>query len=205
MSETHTNICANPRQPETDRSPRQPSQFAAAAVGILMVAGLTLTGCGDDKPKPIPKTSATPSVSPAPSAPALNAEQEADYNAAVQKYAEYVALVDRVGMDPKVTDELAAELVQLATKPVTDEFSDGLDELIRNDAHTEGHRKVEWSSAVSVKDNKIVLLQCKSPGTWVLVGKGKRVPQKSNTITKVSAIEFKGEWYIKDTDGAGKC
>lgn len=174
------------------------------ALGLMLAV---TAGCQGDEPKPIPKpTKPTPSVSPAPSGPELNAKQEADYKEAVQKYAEYIALVDRVGMDPKVTDDIAIELAKVATKPVTGEFSDGLDELIRNKAHTEGHRDVAWSSPISVEvDEEVVFLQCKAPGTWVAVKGDKRVPQKGNTISKVTAVEHKSAWYIKKNERAGEC
>lgn len=174
-------------------------------LGLLLAV---TASCGDEEPEPIPKpsTSPSPSVSPAPSAPTLNDKQRADYDAAVLKYADYIALVDRVGEDPKVTDEVAVELAQLATKPVTGEFSDGLDELIRNKAHTEGHREVAWSSPVSVKvDKEVVFLQCKTPGTWVAVKGEKRVPQKGNTISKVTAVVYKSKWFVQKNERAGEC
>lgn len=185
----------------------RPTLRRITTVLTLAVALLLTVSCGNDEPKPIPTpTESTPSVSPAPSGPALNARQEADYKRAVQKYADYIALVDRVGEDPKVTDEIAVELARLATKPVTSEFSDGLDELIRNKAHTEGHREVAWSSPVSVSVGKeVVFLQCKTPGTWVAVKGEKRVPQKGNTISKVTAVEYRSEWYVKKNERAGEC
>ena len=148
----------------------------------------------------------TPSVSPAPSAPELNAKQEADYQEAVQKYDDFKRFVDRVAADPKASEEIAIELGGLATKPATEDFSNAIDELIRNEAHTEGQREVAWSSPVSVKVGKeVVFLQCETPGTWALVGDGKRYPDKNNVVTEVTAINYKDNWFVKDGEGEGEC
>lgn len=191
-----------------DAMTRNPVVRCAAA--IALAAALLLTAsCGDDEPEPVLKTSTsspTPSVSPAPSKEPLSSDQKKAFNAAVDRYAEFQRFVERVGREPKVTKEMTVELAGLATKPATDEFSDGLDELIRNDAHTEGQREVAWSSPVSVEDDEVVFVQCETPGTWVLVGAdGDRVPQEGSTVTKVTAIEFEDEWYIKDADQDGRC
>jgi len=181
----------------------------ARRLATIIALGLMLAvtaGCQNDEPEPIPKpTKPTSSVSPAPSGPELNAKQEADYKEAVEKYADYQEFVDRVAADPKVTDDRTVELDKLATRPATDDFSDSIDQLIKNEAHTEGSREVAWSSPVSVNGDEVVFLQCETPGTWVLVGSGHRAPQKSNTITKVTVIKYKDNWFVKDGDGAGKC
>lgn len=175
---------------------------------IALALALTLTSCGDDEPKPIPETPTkpSPSVSPAPSAEPLSADLESDYKAAVQKDAEYQAFVDRVAADPKVTDERTVELAKLATKPAINDFSDEIEDLIRNDVHSEGHREVAWTSPVSVKAGKeVVFLQCTTPGTFALVGDGQRFPDKANVVTKVTVIKFKDNWFVKDSEGAGAC
>ena len=178
----------------------------ATTIALGLMVALT-AGCQSDEPKPIPKpTKPTPSASPAPSGPALNAKQEADYKEAVQKYDDFKRFVNRVAADPKASEEIAIELGGLATKPATDDFSDAIDELIRSKAHTEGHRETAWSSPVSVEVGKeVVFLQCETPGTWALVGDGKRYPDKNNVVTKVTVINYKDNWFVRDGKRAGRC
>lgn len=170
---------------------------------VAVVALISLTGCGGDDPDPIPSASSTsPSVSPAPAnAPSLTAAQKADYKAAAAKYAEYIDLANRVGTNPKAGPEVAEELAEVATDPLFAEFSDGLERLIKNDAHTEGERKFEWISPVSVTPTEVVFLQCESPGDRVLVKGHERAPQHGNTLSKVTVVNSKGSWFVRDDEG----
>lgn len=179
------------------------------ATGVLTVLVLTMVaGCGDeDGPNPIPKASSTtpgPSVSPAPSAPVLTPSQEGAYKAAVQKYAEYQEFVLSVSKDPRVTPDLAVEAKEYVTIEAFDDFSKSIDELIRNGLHTQGRRQVAWTVPVRVKKGEVVFRQCETPGTWELVKGDKRLPQTSNTITRVHAVAVDGKWRVGDASAEDK-
>lgn len=182
------------------------TQLATIAAASLL---LSLAACGEEKPDPIPSSSAsatpTVEVSPPPDEPSLDAEQKTAYEQALKKYESYQDFVTEISQDPKVTDERVAELATLATKPATDDLSAAVDELVRNSARVEGEREVAWSAAVKVKPEAVTLQQCETPGTWALVGSGKRAPQTSNTITEADVIKFENKWYVKESRTVGKC
>lgn len=182
------------------------TQLATVAAASLLLA---LSACGEEKPDPIPSSSASPtpsvSVSPAPDAPALNAEKKAAYEAALRKYAEFESVIYQLGENPVKDDQSARALLKVVTKEKAYDVSEQLDEFIDNDAHTEGRRDRAWSVPVSVKTDAVTLKVCDTPGDFTLVGKGQRELQTVNTLTEATIKQIDGRWYVTDTNAEATC
>ena len=177
------------------------------SIGVLAGCGNNNEGEADSGESAEPSEAAGPSVSPPPEdAPELDQDQEEAYEAAVRKYAEYEDLVDETNHDPKDTKENARRLVSLTVPPETKHFTDSLDELIDNDIHIEGSRKVEWSSPVKVSDAKVVFKQCQSPGNWVAIQGDQKEAEEANSVSKVTVVKLDdGHWYVKNNEVAEDC
>lgn len=190
-----------------------PTLPVVLVIGFMLTLGV-LAGCGssdegeaDSGENAEPSEASGPSVSPPPEdAPELDQGQKEAYEAAVRKYAEYEDFVDEVGRDLKDTKENARRLVSLTVPPVTKDYTDSLDELIDNDIHIEGSRKVEWSSPVKVTDSKVVFKQCQSPGNWVAIQGDQKETEEANTVSKVTVVKLDdGHWYVKKNKATEDC
>lgn len=174
---------------------------------VVVITALAVSGCSDDGPDPIPATSGTADPdATAPGAPTLNGDQRVAYDAALSRYTEFQAFAAQLSQQPEVGDETASSVAKYMTLDGADSFSKSLDQLVRNDAHVEGTRDVAWSVPVRVTDTSVVLRQCETPGSWVLVGKdGSKVPQSENTITEVVLEKVERDWFVDGVKGAGTC
>lgn len=177
----------------------------------LALAGALLLGAcnGDDEPDPIPDPTDSPtpaaSVSPPPDAPELDAEQQAAFDAAVQKYADYQAFSNRVWQEPSRDPEVAAELAEYTVMPETKAWSDSNEGLIENDQHYSGERVVEWSAPVEVTEDRVHFQQCESPGDYKL-HQGDEVSEATdNIVTDVYMVRQDGVWLIENQTFEERC
>lgn len=183
-------------------NPRRLSGLAAIALAV------SLTGCSSsgDEPDPIPEPSASTgaSASPPPDAPELSADEQQAYMEAAAVYADYAAYVARVSKDPDTTEGVN-EILDLATPDAISSLNDEVQTLITNEAYVEGEREVAWTVPVEVSSTEVVIDECRTPGTWTLVGKdGQRAPQTGGSVNKVRLTEVDGDWYVSGTDGSDR-
>lgn len=130
---------------------------------------------GDDEPDPIPSPTESsdpgPEVSPAPDSPDLDSDQQAAFDTAVARFADYQEFGSRITANPTEPslDEVTSELATFTVMPETKAWADSYDKLIDSGIRIEGARAVEWTVPVDVTEDKVVFDQCESPGTWTAI------------------------------------
>lgn len=183
----------------------------SVAIATVLALGLTLTACnGDDEPTPIPDPTDSPtpaaSVSPPPdNAPDLDDEQQAAFDAAVKRYADYQEFSNRVWEEPSRDPEVANELAEYTVMPETKEWSNTNEGLIEKSQHITGSSEIEWTTPVEVTEDRVTFTQCLSPGDWKL-HEGEEFSEQTNNIApKVFMVKDDGVWLIEDQEFEEEC
>ncbi|WP_375000219.1 hypothetical protein [Aeromicrobium sp. CTD01-1L150] len=184
---------------------------AATVTAAVVAMTLGLSGCnGDDEPKPIPTQTESPSpgasVSPPPDdTPELDDEQQAAFDAAVQRYAEYQEFTNRVWEEPSRDPDVALELAEYTVTPETKAWSDSNEGLIENDQHYSGSRDVEWTAPVEVSESRIHFQQCESPGDYKLHEGDEFSEATDNIVSDVYMVKQDGTWLVEDQEFEEEC
>lgn len=191
-----------------------PVRRLPAAIALGLALTLTAACGGDDGPEAIPDPTSSPtpevSVSPPPAdTPDLDAEQQAAFDSATARHAEFEAFTARVAADPEGSQAQAQatvdELFTYTLEPATSDWGDALDQLVADGIRIEGRSKVEWTAPVEVTDDKVVFLQCESPGDWVAYQGDASSTQENNIVTEVTMLFREGQWRIQNQESDGEC